>query len=64
MNTEVFLQFVDQRVTIVFENHFRLTGYIRRVYDDSFIFETYQKTGAISTDRIREIYPYNGSDHK
>lgn len=64
MDKQIFLQFVDILVTIVCErNNFRLTGYIRRVYDDAFIFETKQKTGALSMDEIREIYPANGGDY-
>lgn len=62
MNKEVFLQFQDQYVTIIFErNGFRLSGFIRRVFDDSFIFETTQKTGAISFNRINEVYPVRRS---
>jgi hypothetical protein len=63
MNKEIFLQFQDKKVTIVFEaNRFKLTGFIRRIYDDSIIFETPQKTAGISMNRIVEVYPYSQGD--
>lgn len=65
MDKKVFEELVgDQQVTLVYTTGFRLSGFVRRLYDTSFIFETTQKLGAISYDRIKEIYPVGRNDEQ
>ncbi len=60
MQKEAVDFFVDKTVKLVQDNNFTLTGIIKKVYDDSLLFETPQRTALIALSKITEIVLMSG----
>jgi len=60
MNQEIIQKFQNKRIKLVLNGDFCLYGFIRQVYDDSFLFQTRDRTSLIHFERVREITPMEG----
>lgn len=62
MDNELLSRFINQKVELINDEHFVMTGRITAVHDSFLEFFTGGKTRILSFDRIREIRPLRGNN--
>lgn len=60
LDKEVFEKVLNQRVQLVNDEHFIISGIVTEVCDHSFTFFTNGKTLFLAFDRVLEIRPLRG----
>lgn len=55
MKKEWIERYINKQIKLVLNGNFCLTGIIKEMDEDSFLFTTKQKTSLIHIDRVREI---------
>ncbi len=60
VDREIFEKLLHQKVQIVNDEHFTLTGRIIDVFNDTVVLFTCGKTKYLSFDRILEVRPLRG----
>jgi len=63
MKKEDILPFLDKKVTIIKGNSFGITGIIKKINDETIIFETNQAISTIDISHIREIVLRKEGNH-
>jgi len=63
MNRKIIEKFQGQKIKLVINGNFCLTGVIERVFDNEILFTTSEKTALIRFDRIMEITPFTRRDY-
>ena len=59
MEKELVEEFEGKRVKLFFQSGFNLIGDILKVYNETILFKTSQKTSAIPIDKIKELIEYD-----
>jgi hypothetical protein len=57
VDKEIFEKLKNQRVQILNDEYFTISGYIKQVYEDSIAFQSNGKIRYLSFSRILEIRP-------
>jgi len=57
VDREIFEKLLNQKVQILNDEHFTISGYIKAVYNDSIAFQSNGKLRYLSFSRILEVRP-------